>query len=60
MATSQGKGKGKGTVHPRTGQGPEGEYSSSTLYLTCVLVGVGGQRHSPVALPPGKDPVPIV
>jgi len=21
---------------------------------------VGGQRHAPVALPPGKDPVPIV
>ena len=23
-------------------------------------MGVGGQRHAPVALPPGKDPVPIV
>jgi hypothetical protein len=21
---------------------------------------VGGQRHAPAALPPGKDPVPIV
>ena len=24
------------------------------------LMGVGGQRHTPAALPPGKDPVPIV
>ena len=23
-------------------------------------MGVGGQQHSPAALPPGKDPVPIV
>ena len=23
-------------------------------------MGVGGQRHSPAALPPGKDPVLIV
>jgi hypothetical protein len=23
-------------------------------------MGVGGKRHSPAALPPGKDPVPIV
>jgi hypothetical protein len=23
-------------------------------------MGVGGQRHAPAALPPGKDPVPIV
>jgi hypothetical protein len=23
-------------------------------------MGVGGQRHMPAALPPGKDPVPIV
>ena len=23
-------------------------------------MGVGGQRHTPAALPPGKDPVPIV
>ena len=22
--------------------------------------GVGGQRHAPAAIPPGKDPVPIV
>ena len=24
------------------------------------LEGVGGQHHAPAALPPGKDPVPIV
>ena len=24
------------------------------------ILGVGGQRHSLAALPPGKDPVPIV
>jgi hypothetical protein len=48
--------KGKGTVHPRTGhEGPEGEYRySSTLTLTSALDGVGGQRHAPAALPPGK------
>jgi len=23
-------------------------------------MGVGGQRHAPAALPPGKDPVPIL
>ena len=23
-------------------------------------MGVGGQHHAPAALPPGKDPVPIV
>ena len=23
-------------------------------------MGVGGQRHAPTALPPGKDPVPIL
>jgi len=50
------KGKGKGKFHPRTGyEGPEGEYRySSILSLTSSLVGVGGQRHAPAALPPGK------
>jgi hypothetical protein len=48
--------KGKGL--PRTGpEGPEGEYRySSTLSLTLALDGVGGQRHAPAALPPGKRP----
>ena len=53
--------KGKG--HPRTGhEGPEGEQMySSTLPSTSALdERVGGQRHVPVALPSGKDPVPIV
>jgi hypothetical protein len=27
---------------------------NSTFYLTLVLDGVGGQRHGPAALPPGK------
>jgi hypothetical protein len=56
------KVKGKGKDHPRTGhEGPEGEQTyTSTLPLTSALDGVGGQRHAPAALPPGKDPVPIV
>jgi hypothetical protein len=28
--------------------------NSSTLTLTSALEGVGGQRHAPAALPPGK------
>jgi hypothetical protein len=31
----------------------------STLSLTWVLDGVGGQRHGPAALPPGKTRYPI-
>jgi hypothetical protein len=50
------KGKGEGKVHPITGhEVPEMGYRySSTLSLTSVLDGVGGQRHAPAALPPGK------
>ena len=50
------KVKGKGKVHPRTGhEGPEREQIySSTLPSTSALNGVGGQRHAPAALPPGK------
>ena len=49
------KGKVKREVNPRTGhKDPEG--SSSTLYLTSALDGVGGQCHVPAALPPGKRP----
>ena len=33
---------------------------SSTLPSTSALDRVGGQRHAPAALPPTKDPVPIV
>jgi hypothetical protein len=29
---------------------------NSTLSLTSALDGVGGQRHAPAALPPGKRP----
>ena len=36
-------------------EGPEGEKMySCTLSATSVLDGVGGQRHAPAALPPGK------
>ena len=54
----KGKGKGKGKGHPRTGnEGPKGKWRhSSTLSLTSALGGVGGQRHAPAALPPGKRP----
>jgi hypothetical protein len=43
-------------VYPRTyHESPEGKQSySSTLSLTSALDGVGGQRHSPAALPAGK------
>jgi hypothetical protein len=49
-----------GNVHPRTGhEGSEREYRySSTLSLTSALDGVGGQRHAPAALPPGKTRYP--
>jgi len=51
----------EGKVHPRTGHvGPEEEEEeerySSTLSLTSALDGVGGQRHAPAALLPGKRP----
>ena len=59
--TERKKKKGKGKVHPRTGhEGPEGQKKySSTLSLTSVLDGVGGQRHAPAALPPGKSRYPL-
>ena len=46
--------KGKG--HSRTcHEGPEVERRyRSILSLTSELDGVGGQRHTPAALPPGK------
>jgi len=46
----------KGIVHPRSGhEDPEGEQRYiSTLSLTSVLDGVGGQRHAPAASPPRK------
>jgi hypothetical protein len=54
-----GKDKGKG--HPRKGhEGREVEQRySSTLSLTSALDGVGGQRHVPAALPPGKTRYPL-
>ena len=56
-----GLGKGKGKFHPRTGhEGPEGEQTyRSTLSLTSMLDGVGGQNHVPAALPQGKTRYPL-
>jgi hypothetical protein len=53
--------KGKGKVHPRTGhEGPEWVLRyRPTLSLTSVLDGMGGQRHTPAALPPGKTRYPL-
>jgi hypothetical protein len=54
-------GIGKGKVHPRTGhEGPEGEQMyRSTPPSTLALMGVGGQRHAPAVLPPGKSWYPL-
>jgi len=45
--------KGKGKVRPRTGnEGPEREYIyRSIISLTLALDGMGGQHHTPGALP---------
>ena len=53
------KVKGKG--HPRTcHEGPEGEWRySSTLPSSSALDEVGGQRHAPAVLPPGKTRYPL-
>ena len=53
----QNKKKGKGKTHPTTGnEGPAVEKRySCTLSLTSALNGVGGQRHTPAALPWGKS-----
>jgi hypothetical protein len=37
----------------------EGEKYISTLSLTSALDCVGGQRHAPVTLPPGKTQCPL-
>jgi len=62
MKGLNGKGKGKGQVHPRTGhEGPWGEQRySSTLSLTPVLDGGGWSTSHSGRFTPGKDPVPIV
>ena len=56
LAAQSAKSKGEGTVYSRTDhEGPEREKRySSTVSLTSALDGVGGQRHAPAALPPGK------
>jgi hypothetical protein len=50
-----------GKLHPITGhEGPEGEQRySSTLSLTLVLDGVGGQHHAPLLYPWERDLVPL-
>jgi hypothetical protein len=52
---------GKSKIHPITNhEGPEVEYRyRSTLSLTSALDWVGGQRHAPAALPPGKTRYPL-
>ena len=35
-------------------------YSSTQFKTSALKIGVGGQHHAPAALPPGKDPAPIV
>ena len=54
-------GKGKRKDLPITGhECPEEEQMySSTLPSTSTLEGVGGQRHAPAALPPGKTRYPL-
>jgi len=51
----------KGKFHPITGhEGPDLEQRySSILSLTSALDRVGGQRHAPTALPPGKTRYPL-
>ena len=55
------KVKGKGRVHPITGhEGLDVEQKySSTLPSTSALDGVGGQRHAPATLTPGKIRYPL-
>ena len=55
-------GKGKGTVHSRTGhEGPEVEQMySSTLPSTSALDGGGWSTPRPGRFTPGNDPVPTV
>ena len=52
---------GKGKVISRTVyEGPEGKKRyRSTLSLTSAVDVVGGQRHTPAALPPGKTRYPL-
>jgi len=58
----EGKGKGKGRVHPRTGhQDPEGEYRyCSTPFLTLALDEGWLSKSLPGRFTPKEDPVLIV
>jgi len=55
------EGKGKGKDYPRTcHEGPgEEEMYSSTFSLTSAIDGMGGQRHTPATLLPGKTRYPL-
>jgi len=50
-----------GKVHTITGHKDpvEEQRYSFTLSLTSALDGVGGERHAPAALPPGKTQYPL-
>jgi hypothetical protein len=51
------EGKHKNKPHPVTGhEGLSARVVSSTLSLTSMLDGVGGQSHTLAALSPGKRP----
>ena len=57
---AHGKVKVKVTLEQAT-KAQRGSRSIALLFLQPRLyMGVGGQRHAPPALPPWKDPVPIV
>jgi hypothetical protein len=61
MTAEEISGKGKGYVLSRAShEDPEGEYRhSSTIALNSAVDGVGGRRHAPAALPPGKTRYPL-
>ena len=55
------KGKGQGKAHRRTGhEGPEEGVEVYLFFLNLgARLGVGGQRHAPAALTPGKTRYPL-
>ena len=52
------KGEGK-KVKVTLEQATQAKKYSCTLYVTSALDGLGGQRHAPAALPPGKARYPL-
>ena len=58
---TENKGEGRGKVHLITGyEGPEVEYSISSLSLTSALDGSGWSTPRPGRFNLGKDPVPTM